>query len=722
MELKEINTIQPIYFIPHDNFVSEVLIPCLKNAESFNCMLGFFSSASFREIAPGLAEFINVSKNKMRLLISPYISSEDQKALNEGITTPPEILEKRLFELFGNSYISESALVRHTLDCLAYLIAVSKLEIKIIYLSNALFHPKIWIFSDSHNSIVAHGSVNMTQRALTVNYEHITMELSWIDSGQSIKVSRFLNEFNSMWLGKRNDAIIMDLPEAIRKKLLTEYQPDSPPTPKDFLNALELDNKDNIIMLSPEKIDKLNISNEIFNYHIPDWLRYKEGPFLHQGKAVDAWINANYNGVLEMATGSGKTITAMIAANLLYKKQSKLLIIISVPYLPLVNQWEEETKRFDLKTIIPSKENNRKAKFKRIENTIRALKLKMTDVQCLIITHDLLCDIEFHKLMENLPFEILLIADEVHNLGRNEFIKNPPKFPQYRLGLSATPVRQYDETGTEDLFKYFGEVVFRFGLEEAIGNCLVPYEYYIHRINMTNEELNEWLRLTEMLQRNSWNNSGNGNEIPSEYVNSLLRRRKLILEKASAKIHVLSQLLKRINPKDYRHTLIYATDKNPEQLHQVNQILRKMGIRFHQITAEETKNQELVKQIFLRFQTGELQVLTAKRVLDEGVNIPEVTTAFILASTSVERQWIQRRGRLLRQCLAINKKYSVIHDFIVLPPENDLSADYYIRKLIKSELRRVLEFAKLSKNAASPDGALSVITPIYSRYFAGERN
>jgi len=720
MKLKDIISIKPIYFIPRDNFVDEVLIPCLKIANTFNCMLGFFSSESFREIAPGLALFLKSKKNKMRLLISPFISLKDQKAFEAGVSTQSEILERKLLELFEEAYLSESALVKHTLDCLAYLIATGQLEIKIILITNALFHPKVWILNDGNETVIAHGSANMTGRALTANYEHITVESSWGDTSQKGKIDRFMQEFKTLWNEDRSDVIVVNLPNAIRQRLLKDYMPSLPPTYYDFLKAWEKDYDNDFVSYVCENPTNIYSVNDSPHFHIPDWLRYKEGDYAHQGKAVDAFLVNDGNGVLEMATGSGKTITAMVAAYHIYQKASKLLIIIAVPYVPLIHQWEEETLRFGLKPVLPNRENGRIAKFQKIEHVLRNLQSGLSNIDCLIITHDLLCDDRFHKVFKNHKIDILLIADEVHNLGRQEFVNNPPTFPKYKLGLSATPIRQYDEEGTDALFEYFGQVVFRFGLEEAIGNCLVPYEYFVHPINLTDQELDEWRDLNEQLKKNFWFKSNDIDEKASDYVNSLLRRRRLILENASGKIEKLKQLLQNTNINDFHHNLIYATDKDPKQLIQVNNLLRNSGIRYHQITAAETVDPNLVSQIFERFKNRELQVLTAKRVLDEGVNIPEITTAYILASTTVERQWTQRRGRLLRKCSAIKKEYSIIHDFLVLPPESEV-IDQDARKIVKSELKRILEFAKLASNAATFDGALEVIRPIYSRYFAGER-
>jgi superfamily II DNA or RNA helicase len=154
--------------------------------------------------------------------------------------------------------------------------------------------------------------------------------------------------------------------------------------------------------------------------------------------------------------------------------------------------------------------------------------------------------------------------------------------------------------------------------------------------------------------------------------------------------------------------LIYATDKDPEQLEQVNSLLRTKGYLFHQLTFEETANRQTMQQVLSAFQSGGLQVLTAKRVLDEGVNIPQIEKAFVLASTTVRRQWVQRRGRLLRECKSIGKTHAVIHDFVVVPPgiRQGLSGELDVdaRRIIKGELDRVWEFARLCRNGAEEGG------------------
>ena len=299
----------------------------------------------------------------------------------------------------------------------------------------------------------------------------------------------------------------------------------------------------------------------------------------------------------------------------------------------------------------------------------------------------------------------LLIADEAHNLGSEGFISDPPTYFEYRLGLSATPVRQYDEEGTEALLEFFGSVVFRFTLKEAIGRCLVEYDYYLHPVNLTDDEMDDWYELTAKIKANAWRQE---NDKPDEYLAKLLRDRRALLETARNKVAALKDALNSEKISKLQHTLIYASDKDPEQLKEVNALLKAQGVLFHQLTYEETANQEETRRIIRSFREGTLRILTAKRVLDEGVNIPEIQKAFILASTTVERQWVQRRGRLLRTCREIGKTHSEIHDFIALPPDID-NVDEEARAMIRSELLRVQEFASLARNAGREDGPLEVI-------------
>jgi len=702
-------TLRPLYIVPRDDLIGEVLIPCLRRTRTLECMFGYFGSGALADLAPGLAEFLNRPTDDARLIISPHLQSQDLAAIEEGLGTPAPVLERRLFELLGEASVSESALVHHTLECLAYLIATSRLEIKVSFLRDGQFHDKVWFFSDLSGRVVVSGSSNLTRSGLARNHEQVRVERSWETDDQRFAIGELSNEFEALWRGRREYAVCLDLPVAVRERLIREYRPGKPPSRSDFEAALRHDCEHRPVNTSGASQPPPRPA-----FHVPPSLQWEDGPYRHQAVAVRAFEAADRRGVLQMATGAGKTITALIAAHRLYQADGPLLIVIAAPTLPLVAQWRAEAEAFGLEPIVPG-ESAGAAKLGIAERAVRQLIMRTSDAECLVVTHHLLCDSDFQSVLARYRGPILLIGDEVHNLGREAFLENRPDFIRFRLGLSATPIRQYDEVGTTALLDYFGSVVYEFTLEDAIGVCLVPYDYFVEVVRLTDDEMHGYRELTERIKRVAWHVSDDDNA--SDDLQILLNRRRKILENAEGKLTALRDELAERDPRGVRHMLIYATDKGPEQLEGVNSLLHELGLRAHQLTAEETQDGRLVRRVLDAFRDGAIQVLTAKRVLDEGLNVPEIAEALILASTTVERQWVQRRGRILRPCIATGKDHAVLHDFLVLPPETRHGIDEDTRKLIQGEVSRIREFARLARNAAAEDGPRATLQPIILEYF-----
>ena len=695
--LRSLDRVRPLYMLPADPLAEEVLIAGFRAAAKVDCMVGFFSSEVLATLAPGLASYIAGSQNSFRLIISPLIRAEDQEAIEEGLKSPEEVADRILEELT----VTEDLLQRHTLKCLSWLLREGRIEIKIALMKDALFHPKVWLFENGGEVVAAHGSSNVTHAGVRKNIEQIAISRSWQDPNQRYITDKLGYEFARLWDNKDDFCLIVGLPEAVRQRLMRTYSAESPPTEDDLrtLYGRATGFSEETELFKPAPVSRVGFT-------IPDWLQYEAGPFEHQGKAVAAWCAAGFRGVLEMATGSGKTISSMIGAHRLYQEYKPLLIVVAAPYVPLIEQWCDEISQFGLTPVNLTTAGGAAKRARELQKLKRRLRARLSDVEVVVVSHDTLCTPEFVASTETFNCTRLLIADEAHNLGRPAFINDPPEFFEHRLGLSATPIRQYDEEGTDALFGFFGAVAFRFTLEEAIGRCLVEYDYYVHPVYLTETEMGEWFDLTGKIKQNAWRSDGGK---PDEYVAKLLRDRRALLETASGKISKLRMLLDDEDVGNLRHTLVYTSDKGPDQLHNVNRLLRDKNMLFHQLTAEETANRDEAKRIMRSFQDGEIQVLTAKRVLDEGVNIPQICKAFILASTTVERQWVQRRGRLLRTCSAIGKTRSVIHDLLALPPGMDEDLDPDARGLVRSELRRAQEFARLARNAGRPDGPLATI-------------
>ena len=693
--LRLLEAIRPLYMLPTDPLAEEVLIPGFQAADMADCMVGFFSSQVLASLAPGLATYLAGSSNRFRLIVSPLLQTEDLAAIEDGLKSPEEVADRILLELT----VTEDLLQRHTLKCLTWLIRERRIEIRVALMKDALFHPKVWLFENGGDVVAAHGSSNVTLAGLRKNIEQIAVSRSWQDPNQRYIADKLRYEFGRLWENKDDNCIVIAMPQAVSQRLLRTYGSETPPT-EDELRALY--DRAAGVTESTEPGDRVFPAQA--NFAIPGWLRYEDGPFEHQGKAVGAWRNAGYRGVLEMATGSGKTITAMIGTHRLYKERKPLLVVVAAPYVPLIEQWCGEIAPFGLKPVNLATAGGAAKRASELQTLRRRLRTGLSEVEVVVVSHDTLCTPDFLAAIAAFDCARLLIADEAHNLGRPSFADEPPEFFEHRLGLSATPIRQYDEEGTEALFRFFGPVAFRFTLEEAIGRCLVEYDYYLHPVYLTKNEMDDWYDLTARIKKNAWRKEGGK---PDEYLAKLLRDRRTVLETASGKVSALKTLLESAD--GLQHTLIYASDKGPEQLDNVNRLLDGMNILFHQLTAEETARRGETKQIINSFQSGDIQVLTAKRVLDEGVNIPQIRTAFILASTTVERQWVQRRGRLLRTCEAIGKTHSVIHDLLALPPGIEEEQDPDARSLVRSELRRAQEFAKLARNAGRPDGPLAMI-------------
>ena len=688
-----------LYILPVDPLVEHVLVPAMRSSIALDVMTGYFSSSSFAEIAPGLATFLRNTEAPLRMVVSPFLSDADFETLTRNDEQRVDLARRILLDDMPD----EDDLARHTLECLAWLIAQRRLILKIAVMRSALFHPKVWLFRDGQSRAALHGSTNLTGSGLARNREQLSLSRAWTGTEATYAVQRLVAEFDNLWSGGDEDCHVLSLDEAVAQQVVETYKADQMPDEDKLHSLWRKAHRPNMEVrdqpLTPSALT------------VPSHLRYDSGDFAHQGEAVRAWEGAGRRGILEMATGSGKTITAMIAAARLQDAISGgILVVVSAPYRPLIEQWCGEIADFGVEAIDLTAAGGPEARGREIGQAGRRLRTGMSRAEALVVSNDTLRTDEFNERVSRVVSAKLLVADECHNLGAASFSASPPEYFDYRLGLSATPERQYDEEGTKALRAFFGEVCFSFTLEQAIGKCLTEYDYHVHFVELTSSEMEEWDDLTRQIGRQAWRLEA-GEE--SAYLENLLRRRRLVLETASGKVDALASLIDGESPRELRHALIYATDKDPNQLEAVNRLLGTRRLLFHQLTQEETASREQTSRILSSFQQGVIQVLTAKRVLDEGVNIPQIKLAYLLASTTVRRQWVQRRGRLLRTCREIGKTHAEIHDLVVVPPMSATSStqelDRDSRRLVRSELDRVWEFARLSRNGPAADGPYKAV-------------
>jgi|APSaa5957512535_1039671.scaffolds.fasta_scaffold08934_3 superfamily II DNA or RNA helicase len=700
--LRDLNSCKPRYHRPRDPVAEEVLIPALERAEDFRCMVGYFGSGALRELAPGLASYIFNSERPLRLLVSPQISPQDQEALELGLKRVEEVVGQTLEDLFGGETGLTDELARHTKRCLAYLIGCGRLEMKVVVVEGGIFHLKEWIATQGEDTLVLAGSANFTGAALKGNHEVLHLHRSWRGEDNELACQESVQQFEEYWKGESDSSTTLNLPQAVEGRILHGEDTSRPPTVADYQRAVDATR-----ILPPP------LPAEVRDISVPEWINYEEGDFKHQGDAVEAWESANRSGVLAIATGGGKTIASLVAAARLRTEVDKLLVVIAVPTKPLFAQWCDEIRDFGLEAPFKA-DSAKKTKLQRTRAVVQDLYLEISRTEAIVATIDLLCDGEFQSVLQEFNIPTLLIADEVHHFGTSQFLNNAPDWIEYRLGLSATPVRQYDEEGTEALFEYFlGGTVFEFGMQDAIGKCLTPYDYYLHPVELSQDEVEQWLALSARISRHAARCGDNPSEEDKTTLQTLLNARRTIIETAQAKLLVLRDLLSGKSSDELQHSLIYVTGKAPQQIKDIHDVLSELGHLYHQVTEKETANRRLLADTITAFRSGTLSFLTAKRVLDEGFNVPEIRRAFILASTTTSMQWIQRRGRVLRKCEG--KTHADIHDFLVLPPSEG-QVDSGTKKIVKGELARCDEFSSLSRNRDSANGPESVLNDARIRF------
>ncbi len=718
MEIKlsfetELSQILPAYEIPDDDIVGEVLIPAMKHCEELKIGTGFFSSRCLAQIAPGLAAFINETSIPLQLLASPEISAEDREAIRQGVSNPEQVIENSLVKLFKQAAISHSAIERHTVNTLSYLVASRRLDMRVALMNSGMYHKKIWLMRSGENWLAVHGSANATERGLLANGEQMSVDRTWSDGERATeRVAIFKERWNKQWENKLPDILTIQIHKALN--YLRDRRVPEPPTIADFWQAWKQDHEAGLEPEPPPA--NFKIYQNSLRLKIPEKLVWREGRFAHQGIAVDSLMENN-GGILSIATGGGKTCTALIAAAKFQKQIKHLCVVILVPSRPLLRQWSKDVRKFGIEPVNLSGNSPKQRRLQELERMEHSFTSTRPRTECILMTNALFkSNSEERKWLERIAerLHLLLIADEMHNLGSNSFINNQPDFFGIRIGLSATPIRQYDPDGTDRLFDFFGgPPVFEFSIRNAIeSKCLVPYRYHLRIVRLSEDEMEYYEELSEQLARAGFHMDDEGRSIGlTPYVESLLRKRRALIEQADAKIEALERELLRIGVQNIEKTLIYASAKpiplpdKERQITAVNRLLSRIGIVSHQYTAKETGKTKTTEDFLTLFGRQDYQVLTAMKVLDEGIDLPQTNTAFLLASSTVEREWVQRRGRILRN--APEKATADLYDFIVIPPgfSSDVS-----QSLLRSELRRANSFADVAENEYDTGGPNEIIS------------
>lgn len=720
----------------------------LCNATTFDIKLGFFSSSAINVLCDGFAYFL-YNGGRMRLIINDILSENDKNAVNEGLSDN----EIPAFNIKDISHIKDILTERdsHFFDCIAWLIRNNRIEIKIITPKEGIgiAHTKCGLFSDGVNKVAFDGSCNFSRTALLENCESITAFCDW-DGGRDIyKIKDIEDDFN--WTFQEKDTtvnyieakyirtLITDsfeekpLKELLKKEqelICTHFDSEVSRSVRGYLNRAKEKVSEAII-----KAQSLSdASTEIVEPSFP----YPSGPRQYQKMAFDNW-KTKQRGLFAMATGTGKTITSLNCLLEIYKQLGYYKAVILVPTLTLVDQWEDECKKFHFEHIykVCSKNANWR-------NEIDLLLMKESfnpknkPLSYIIIsTYASFARDNVFPYLNSLPKRTLLIADEAHNMGSGRILSRLDNIKfQRRIGLSATPNRQFDETGNLKLNKFFGieqHYTFEYSMRDAIEHgFLCRYYYYPHLVYLNDEEMIEYMAISKQLAK-FYNTDKCSFPATNDILKALLLKRKRIIHKAVGKEQVFKKILEeRYREKgNLKYTLVYVPEGNlpDEQADMFDQsdsiendeFTEHLIDRYTQIVYEvspittvkkftsETKERS---KMLADFASGDLEVLTSMKCLDEGVDVPRSEMAIFCASTGNPRQFIQRRGRILR--VHKDKYHAIIHDLVVAPLINSASESFRMeRNMLENELKRVRDFAGLSENA---DYALIELNDIISYY------
>lgn len=717
MSFKDVD-IKKEYRIPRDNITSELYVPLLKEAILYKRSVGYFTSSALLEIATGISKLVN-NNGKIQLIVSPYLEKEDIEAINKGYELRNNIIERAMlmYLVEPQNYFEEEKL-----NLLATLIAEEKLDLKIAFSFKdnklGLYHEKMGIFYDKEENRVAFsGSMNESQTAFVSNYETIDVYTSWSSEDGKERVENKEIAFERLWNNIDNSARVMEFPEAVKKKLL-EYK-------KEDINFKILYEEEENILHETEPVEEEIIELKK-NTNIPTIPEGKE-LYPYQKEAISNWKKNNYRGIFDMATGTGKTYTGLGAiAELFKEKDGKLAVIIVCPQKHLVNQWVEDIIKFNICPIIGHSESIQKDFKKRLKNAIIDYNLDIRKFFCFICTNATYSMKSTQEELSKIKGDILLVVDEAHNFGAKSILKTLDDKYTYRLGLSATFERHNDEIGTNILNDFFGKKCIKFTLEEAIeGGYLTPYRYYPIVVSLDDNELEEYKELTRQIGKCIVKDSS-GRKKLNEKGKRLVIQRARIVAGAKEKVEKLKEVI--ADYKDDRHLLVYCgstslVDEESDDLSEKRQIdiitsmlHKEFNMKVSQFTSKEDNNER--ERLKKEFDNGEnLQALIAIKCLDEGVNIPKIKTAFILASTTNPKEYIQRRGRVLRK--AKGKQFATIYDFVTLPRKiediwnltsQELSGE---KTLAKNELNRITEFKRLALNPMDSDIIIDNIKEAY---------
>ena len=678
--------IKPQYDSISDDVYGEFFNPVFMRSQRCTRVGGRFTSKNLAVCAKGMQEFIQ-NDGRMNLVMLPEFSEEDVDAIRRGIRDESDVLAEGWIR--DMSEISEKFVEDHV-KALSWMLANGNLEIRIVIPRDGkgeivkhaalhesqVFKKKTGLFWDANGDVLSFsGNIEYDDKMMG-EYYHFRTYRSWVQDEKKY-VDQDYVEFRKYWDGHVDaDKVrleVMQLPEAIRNSL---------------------------IKIAP------NSKLDVFVQDVPRLRPY-------QKDAVQMWTEAGCRGVLEMATGTGKTFTAIGCMCEILKRCKKALVVIVCPFDNLERQWEAELSRWGIKSQVTS---HNRGWYTAMKDGIAALEVSDREGMLVVITsYNTFHNKKFTMAVKESNVKSMLVADEVHNAGSATRLAGLSGAYAYRLGLSATLERYFDEQGTATLKEFFGGTVFTLDLEQAIEHkFLVGYNYYPMYTDLNEDEYEEYRRRTRLIAM-LWQSKKPRDR---ERLERELDMRSRIILNAESKIERFSEWA-RAHDGRIKHTLVYCSET---QMPRVKRILTECGAVNREITAENPKNPRSRTAILQEFASGTYDAIVANKVLDEGADVPAARTCVMLASTGNPKQFIQRRGRVLRRfpqgyADGSRKDYANIYDVIVMP---DDTSEYTAgevrveRQIVASQIRRQEMMASLALNRESCMKEISTVKTKFS--------
>ena len=684
-----------------DDMLWDFYIPTLSKCMKYDRISGFFSSSSLAISARGLAEFI-AHEGHMRLITCPRLSKEDIEAIQNAVSSIDDVLAKQ----FIHDYDSiESQFQKDHVNALGWMLANGYLEIKIALLKkegrfcteeeineHAMVHQKVGIMYDELGDMISFsGSNNESATGWTENIEEFKVFRSWSEEG-NFYLQSDVEKFNDFWNGiVRSDCEVYSLPDAVKKCLLKAGE--------------------------SFKIEDLAVKKYYERAGSKKDNREELRLFYYQKEAVKMWEDNGHSLLLQMATGCGKTRTAIGCIQKAIVEGEPIVIIISCPQPTLSFQWKDDIESlkvdYDTSIVLDGSVTKWDEKLRKEINRMLALGKRSLLVYT---THKLCAKDKFIKVINEFDdVKTFLIGDEVHGMGAHEARNGLLDSYTYRLGLSATPDRWFDSFGSQVIASYFGNKSYVFSILDAQSNInpytmkpyLVNYTYHPEFVSLEDTEMDEYLRLTNKITRMSQSTD----EEIADLLEFLMFQRANIEKNAKAKYKLLEDILGRIGD-DIEDTIIFVSD---EQIDKVCQILGQRNIRAHRFTKDEGRTPSAEydgrserEYIIDKFKQKQYQVLVAIKCLDEGIDIPSAKRAIVMASSTNPREYVQRIGRIIRQ--DYGKFEADIYDMIIHPDITRISDDVLRsmeERIFRKEMDRVLDLSSNAKNNSE------IVTTVY---------